>query len=304
MTERRRNAERRLVGALMLCVPLAGLAVDERVIEQLDILQPRGFGYHIGDRFTREVKLTLRAPYVLDTKALPGAGRFNEFLTLEAPRVSSAARDGATFYDIRFDYQVVNVGTEASSIAVPHHDLRYSNGKETLKALVPDTRISVSPLRASGDASLQPDVAPAPLIFEPALLWACAGTLAASLVALMTLYGKLPSWRPARPFSLAHDEVRAAQRRGWRDEDYEAALRAVHRAFNATAGHTVFADALNEFVAEHPRFGNLEPSLAEFFARSRSHFFAAGEPSRHARYAGPELVALMQRCRDVERGLS
>lgn len=285
------------------CLALTAVADDERVVLQFDIVQPRSFGYHIGDRFSREVKLVLRSPYVLDMTSLPAAGRFSEFLALDAPRIASAPRDGATFYDIRFDYQVVNVGAEAASIAVPHHDLAYSDAKEHLKALVPDTRITVTPLRAEGDTGLQPDAAPVPLAFDTTRLWACAVALALSLLALTVIHGKLPSGRRARPFSRAFDEVRAAQGRGWRDEDYETALRAVHRAFNATAGRAVFADALDEFFNGHPAFRRLEAPLVEFFARSRGHFFSAAGDAVNPRYSAAELVALMKRCRDVERGL-
>lgn len=308
MTERHVPARRRAAHAGLLliawlwCAPLASHAADERVIERLDITQPRAFGYHIGDRFSREVTLTLRAPYALDMKALPAAGRFSEFLTLDAPRIETTARDGATDYAMRFDYQVVNVGVEAASIAVPHHELVYSNGKESLKALVPATRITVTPLRASDDATLAADAAPRPLHFDATPLWMCALAMGLSVLGLVFIHGRLPAWRRARPFAAAHRQVRAAQARGWRDEDYSAALRAVHHAFNATAGHTVFADALDAFIAAHPPYASLHGALVEFFARSRSHFFHAAEIET-PRYSARELTAFIQRCRDAERGL-
>ncbi len=303
MTERRRKPAGVAMAALALATSLAAAAADERIITRLDIEQPRSFGYHIGDRFSRDIKLELRAPYVLDTKALPAAGRFSEFLTLDTPRITSSARDGATSYDIRFDYQVVNVGLEAASIAVPHHDLQYSNGQEVLKALIPDTRITVTPLRAKDDATLAANTAPARRVFDATALWACATSLVLSVLGLVFMHGRLPSWRRARPFMLAFDEVRAAQRRGWRDEDYTAALRAVHRAFNATAGRTVFADALTEFFHEHPAYAGLHAPLTEFFARSRGFFFAPGVVDDE-RYSASELAALVKRCCDVERGLT
>lgn len=291
------------MAALALATSLAAHAVDERVITRLDIEQPRGFGYHIGDRLSRHITLELRAPYVLDTQALPAAGRFSDFLALDTPRITSSARDGATFYDIRFDYQVVNVGLEAASVAVPHHDLQYANGQEVLKALIPDTRITVTPLRAKDDATLAPNAAPAPRVFEATALWACAASLALCVLGLAFMHGGLPSWRRARPFMLALDEVRAAQRRGWRDEDYAAALRAVHRAFNATAGRTVFADALTEFFQEYPAYAGLHAPLTDFFARSRGFFFAPGVVD-DPRYSASELAALVKHCCDVERGLT
>ena len=109
MTERHVPARRRTAHAGLVliawlsCAPLASHAADERVIERLDITQPLAFGYHIGDRFSREVRLTLRAPYARDLKALPAAGRFSEFLARDAPRIESTPRHGAPGHAMRLD---------------------------------------------------------------------------------------------------------------------------------------------------------------------------------------------------------
>lgn len=292
-----------LVLAWLCHGPLAAAASDERVILQLDIEQPRTFGYHIGDRFSRIVHLQLRRPYTLSTRALPAAGRFSEWLALEAPQVTSEQDAAATRYAIRFDYQVVNVGSEADSIAVPHHELAVSEGKETLTALIPATRINVTPLRGRDDTSLQADQAPGRLESDAGRLWLGAGVLALSVLALLHLHGGLPSWRAARPFGVAQRAVKAAGRRGWREEDYATALRAVHRAFDETAGRTVFADTLAGFFGEHGAFTTLREPVTEFYARSRHYFFASGAEGATARYSATELARLVAQCRDIERGL-
>ena len=280
-----------------------GSAADERVIEQLDIVQPRTFGYHIGDKFTRTVSLQLRAPYTLDRNALPGAGRLSEWLSLEAPQVSVDERDGASHYEIQFVYQVVNVGTQAASIAVPHHELVYGNGQETLKALIPATRLTLAPLIGSTEQGTQAPQAPLPLVFDASRAWLCAAALAASALLLAWFYVDLPWRRKARPFSRARRTLRAAERRGWQEQDYEAALRAVHEAFNETAGRTVFADSLATFFAEHVAFNAIEAPVSEFYARSREYFFSGAGAAPTARYSARELLTLVQGCCDLERGL-
>lgn len=306
MADTLRSRWRIVARVLSLCMALAhGAAVraDERVILQLDIEQPRSFGYHIGDRFARVVHLELRRPYALDIKTLPAPGRFSEWLALEAPVVTLEQRAETTRYALRFDYQVVNVGIAADSIAVPHHELVYSNGTETLKALIPATRISVTPLRSVTDTSLQSDQAPTPQHFDATRLWLSGTALSLSLLALLYLRGGLPSWRAARPFANAARALRAARRRGWRDEDYDAALRAVHRAFNETAGRTVFADTLGVFFEEHAAFAAVATPVSEFYARTRAYFYATDSAQPAPRYSARELAALVGRCRDIERGL-
>jgi mxaA protein len=304
MTERRRPQVLMLAAcmALALTWAAAGTAADERVIEQLDIRQPRTFGYHIGDKFTRIVSLQLRAPYALSSQALPAAGRLSEWLALETPQVTVEQRPQATHYEIRFTYQVVNVGSEAASIAVPHHELLYGDNKESLKALIPATRISVAPLRGSTDNDTQPAQAPTPLGFDTRRPWFFAVALCVSALLLAYLHGGLPWSRSARPFRVAHTTLRAAARRGWQEQDYEAALRAVHRAFNETAGRTVFCDTLPAFFVEHAAFTAMREPVKEFYTRSRDYFFSASNAASAPRYSAQELTALVRRCCDLERG--
>ena len=305
MTERRRLQFLApvVLTTLALLWAAAGTAADERVIEQLDIRQPRTFGYHIGDKFTRIVKLQLRAPYALSSQALPAAGRLSEWLALETPQITVEQRPQATHYEIQFTYQVVNVGTEAASIAVPHHELVYGDNKETLKALIPATRVGIAPLRGSTDNDTQPAQAPTPLGFDTKRPWFFAVVLCASALVLAYLHGGLPRWRTARPFRVAQATLRAAARRGWQEQDYEAALRAVHRAFNETAGRTVFRDTLLAFFAEHAAYVAMREPVMEFYTRSRDYFFSASSAASSPRYSAQELTALVRRCCDLESGV-
>lgn len=84
------------------------------------------------------------------------------------------------------------------------------------------------------------------------------------------------------------------------EADGREACRALHAAFNQTAGRTVFAEAIDAFVEQAPRFAALKGDIRTFFVRSEAAFFA--DPA--AAHAPPRdwLLAFARACRDVERG--
>ncbi|MGE0485973.1 MAG: hypothetical protein AB7Q81_17635 [Gammaproteobacteria bacterium] len=262
--------------------------------------QPRGFGYLLGDRLERTVTMTVRAPYRLDREALPAAGRLGDWLELAPPRVESRRAGAVTRYVIHFVYQLVNVDPAFREISVPHHEIVYTDGKDSGKVLVPAIRVSVAPLRAPEQDELQPPRPPAPLGFNLLPLAVFALFAVAACGTLAWLRWGLPGSARTRPFGVAARELAALRRRGDDIEAHGEALRVVHHAFDTTAGHTVFADTLDEFFAAHPRFADLRDPITLCFAHSRRYFFAGG--------AGDDLglgdlVTLVERCRDVERGL-
>ena len=285
----------------MLCACLASTAVAETVTERLVIEQPRGFGYLLGDKFRRVVHLDLRQPYRLDTDLLPKAGRFTDWLVLETPHVAVESDGEVTRYRLEFIYQILNVSAAFNNIAVPHHYLVYGNGEETLQALVPATRVLVSPVEIGASSELQPAHAPTvqPIDHTRGLF---AGTLL--LFALGVLAYVLWGWTPfssARPFSAAS---RQAGRLGDADDArYSAVLQAVHYAFNTTAGRTVFAETLDDFFLEHSRFVAAREPIERYFAHSRQFFYANDSDAGKVGYSVDDLKHLLRHLGDIERGL-
>jgi mxaA protein len=85
-----------------------------------------------------------------------------------------------------------------------------------------------------------------------------------------------------------------------RGADGREACRALHAAFNETAGRTVFAGAVDSFVAQVPRFAGLRDDIHIFFERSQAAFYA---DSAQAQDPAPDwLLAFARACRDAERG--
>ena len=157
-------------------------------------------------------------------------------------------------------------------------------------------RNDASPREGLGE--LRPDIAP-PLrgtAVERGLLGACAAAALLLGAYLAVVYWGLPWWgRRQRPFTQA---FRAVQVHAASDE--REACRALHAAFNQTAGRTVFAEAVDGFVAQAPRFAGLKDDIQTFFKRSQATFFAEA-PATPA--IQPEwLLAFARACRDAERG--
>lgn len=276
---------------------------DEAAAERIDVEQPRAFGYVIGDKFERKVRLQLRKPYRLVAERLPRSGRLTEWLAIEQPQWDEAQRNTSTRYDIRFVYQLVNINADMDSVAVPDHLLHYSDGKETLKVLIPASRIGVSMLRTTGNAELQANRAPQRVPFVYASVAIVGGLLITALLVLAWLQWGLPSPAHLTPFRNVHRRLRKAAQRDWDDEQYRDALRSIHAAFNDTAGRIVFAETLAEFFAAHERFEPLHEAVTQFFLRSRVCFFEDGASEYAERYRPSELLEFAARCADMERGL-
>ncbi|MSR13920.1 MAG: hypothetical protein EXR86_05010 [Gammaproteobacteria bacterium] len=274
----------------------------DTVVEQLDLRQPRSYGYQIGDKFERTLSLQLRDPYHLAPDALPTHGRVSDWLVLEAPEIIEKDLGGSVLYKIRLTYQVINVDPNRNDIPVPHHFVRYTDGQETLKALVPATRVGVSVLR-TGDDDLHPDREPRSLRFRYFKATFYAALLLSALLGVVTLHWGLPT-KQRPPFMEAYRRLRNSRHCFSGEDSYREALLSVHHAFNATAGKTVFADALTEFFNKHAQFVSLREPINDFYQRSRTAFYE--EPVEHhgEQYSHEELVAFARRCSDIERGLA
>jgi mxaA protein len=81
-------------------------------------------------------------------------------------------------------------------------------------------------------------------------------------------------------------------------------LQSIHRAFNETAGRIVFTESLDEFFNDHDQFAPLQHPIDEYFTHSRRYFFAGITDDQGSRYSRSELIAFVQACRDIERGLT
>jgi mxaA protein len=296
--------------ALLLALLTGPVQSHAQAILAHEVIEPRTFGYVIGDKIRREVDLTVNSDYRLDEASLPKAGRLDRWLELAAPEVlAKPARNGRRYHLI-LTYQLLNAPLALETVTIPQQNLRILGETQALTTWVPALRITVAPVtstiaadRLTG-ASLQPDRPPVPLPTE-ARQNRLAGSAAALLILLL-----FAAWRRglmafiARknlPFARAVRELKRLPPASDANAPQRASLKVVHQAINKAAGRAIFAHNLDDFLATHPEYAGLRNDFEQLFAVSGRVFFtdaAADAPSGSAPAA---LLRLCQHCRRIER---
>jgi mxaA protein len=106
--------------------------------------------------------------------------------------------------------------------------------------------------------------------------------------------------RPQRPFARALRE--ASRLRDAADEMFwPVALKAMHRALDATAGCTVFPGQTAALVGRQAAYARLEADITMWLDESRQLFFGSGSFPQRDRRA--ELLRLLAEARAIERGI-
>ncbi|QFR33759.1 nonribosomal peptide synthetase MxaA [Ancylobacter sp. TS-1] len=280
----------------------------------IDLYAPRPFGYVIGDVVTLTAEIALDAPFVLDPASLPAPRALDYWLDLRGVTLTDeGVADGVRRYTLDLVYQTFYAPLEPRRMSLPGLTLTAVAEGRRVPVEVPPWSFLMSPLReivatGAGPAmALRPDIAPAPIPTGTTLRRLLAA-LAVALLAFLVLAWQM-GWGPfgrraARPFARA---ARAVPTSLGTTADpspaaYGGALRALHRAFDATAGKGVFAEDLPDFFRAYPAFHAAEAEVRRLFNASRRAFFG-GDMDGARRELPPEaLVALSRRLRAVERG--
>lgn len=292
-----------LVLALLACPAMS----SAQAILAYDIIEPRTFGYVIGDKIRREVHLSVRSGYRLDEAALPKAGRLDRWLELAAPELRAESIRNGRRYRLVLTYQVFNAPRLPAAVTIPQQDLRLVGETQAVTTLVPALEITVAPLTSglgteglSGSA-VKPDRPAAPLPVQPRqsrLAWTGAALLALLLLAAWRRGLKVLTARRHLPFASA---VRQLKRLPGGAAHRAAGLKIVHEAVNRTAGRAVFAHNLGGFLAEHPEFADLRGEFERLFAASGRLFFADTATDAPSGNDPPALLRLCRLCSGIER---
>jgi mxaA protein len=297
-------------GALFLIL-LAGPALSQaQAILAKEVIEPRTFGYVLGDKIRREVHLTVHPDYRLDEESLPEAGRLDRWLEIADAEVHSETDRRGRHYRLVFTYQLRNAPAAPETVAIPQQNLRLLGEMQAVTTLVPTLRVTVAPLtwavgadRITG-SSLQQDRPPAPLPVrerQRRLAWTGAALLVLLLFAAWRRGFRSFMARENLPFARAVRELKRLQPAPEAPAQYRAGLKVVHDAINRTAGRAVFAHNLDEFFASHPEFAPLRDEFDLLFAASGRLFFAHTAAGAPAAGASPALLRLCQLCRRIER---
>lgn len=301
-----------LVAWGLLAIPVCTVAAAGPVRNQ-QVTTPREFGYAIGDQVVMRVDFELARDWRLDRDALPKPGRITRWLALNRVGVSRGLGWSWVPHTVSLVYQVVNTPDGVLGVGTPPWSLRVLGAHDDLPVIVPAWGFTIAPITASSERPegalppLRPPLPPPALDTRASLArvaLAAAGALAVALW-LAYLHLMLPFVSRTRgPFARACREIARIRRRENEDVAYQAALAAVHRAFNATAGRVVFEHELDGFFREHPRFETLRKPVAHVFECSTAEFFGDGGGTGAARERLEELLELCRACRDRERSVA
>lgn len=279
---------------------LMSVAAQARDINT-EVVNPRNFGYVIGDTFDRQIIVQGPPNLLIDEKSLPRMGRQNVWLNLISADIQSQRHADVHDFLVRLRYQVRNVPTHTRNILVPPLDLRLSDGLHATHILIDSLPVTLSPLLPTDlvaeAAPLRPDRTPQLIqLSEPVLRILIYAILAAAILAYPVLSPRILHRRG--PFTQTYRLIRrAAVARDART--YRLALQALHRAFNESAGRRVFADQVDAFIAEKPHFADLRDSTAKFLQISQREFYAHGTPE--AQQEWDWLLDFCRDCRSRER---
>jgi len=296
-----------LAMVLMVCTGHALAADAPTGTLRAITVEPRAFGYHVGDVVDREVIVHVPEGFVLDEASLPRPGARGKALELQSVSRRSEAESGGTRVVLQLKYQVFMAPTEVRTLEIApfslsvkgdgrDQELRVDAWPVTVSPLVP---IDVSPRQGLGE--LRPDVAPPLIDTHPARqrLLAYGVLLLLCLAYLTQVYLAMPWWsRRKRPFAKVWRQLSGLPA-GSPSAEWRAAFQRMHEALNQTAGEVVFEHGVDRFVATQPRYAGLRADLLAFFQQSRHEFFAEGEPAAND---GRWLVEFCRKCRDAERG--
>jgi mxaA protein len=249
----------------------------------LRMIEPRSFGYLVGDVFRREVDIFAAEPYRLEPASLPAPGRQAYWLDLKSVNLTEKSASGGRRYRLVFTYQTFYVALQPTRLAVPGMSLKFTDGSRSVEAEVPAWSFVMAAMREIAPEKpeegpvgyMQPDALPTLIgtSRDRIVFGVAAGGF---LLALLLLAFHRAWWpfhaRPSRPFTnaarvISHRAAKADQ------EAYRASLLDLHRAFDASAGRRVLAEDVPFFLARHQVFKPLASDISRFFATSRRAFF-------------------------------
>jgi mxaA protein len=193
------------------------------------------------------------------------------------------------------DYQLMNSPQALTTITLPAWKLkpREASSNELRIAEWPMTVAPLTPERAvarPGLGSLRPDRVAPPIVLAP--IQRGLGVGLAGLLLTVLAWGSWWAWRnwrasTAQPFARALREMRDV------DDASPDAWRALHRAFDATAGRVMRAESLPSLFQQSPHLQPMRQGIEDFFNQSAARFFEGKEPER--------AVAVHALCRELRR---
>jgi len=272
---------------------------------RITVREPLPYGHQIGDTLVREVTVMPAGDASFSEKGLPKPGRANTWFDLRSIGVERL-RGGVR---LRLEYQVINVPDAVKTVSTPPFAVPLDSAGRLVRLPVNPAWVTIGPMTAETVlgrdrlVDVQADEN-APLVdTEDAWQRIRYAALAALLPLLALVYCWMPwehLFRPKRPFARALRETQKL--RNAADEIFwPEALRAFHRALDATAGVTVFPGEAGRLTHRHAGYAQLEADIDAWLAASRGVFYGDAPFPEAARRQ--DLLRLLGAARAVERGI-
>jgi mxaA protein len=303
---------RALALSLLALLASAAAVAAEPAGVSLRMIEPRSFGYLVGDVFSREVDIVAAEPYLLEPSSLPAPGRLTYWLDLKSADVIDKSTSGGRRYRVVLTYQTFYVALAPTRLIVPGMTLKFTDGQKSVEAEVPAWSLVMAAMREIAEEKpeegpigyMQPDAVPTLIATsrDRNVFGAAAGGFLLSLLLLAFHQAWWPFHaRPSRPFTNAARSIghRAA---GKADQDaYRASLLDLHRAFDASARRRLLAEDVPIFLAGHQVFKPLASDISRFFASSRRAFFGNDLAGAAEEMPLADVTTLGKRLGEAER---
>ena len=290
--------------------------IDDKYVSVTEINPTRDAGYVVGDILDRTVKLTIKKPYALVKESLPIVGYEHRWrgqttgIELAKIITEEANNGDSTTHTLHLSYQVFTTGKVAKPAALRAEIVKIrntTNKKEVLQYRIPSFNFRISPLSVFGAVKLNEDMSQLvpPLLIDAnkqqQYLKVFAGLLGLALLGLLYIFG-MNAWLPrmGAPFAKAYRDIRKLPDT---EEGLKTAVARMHESLNKTAGNSLFASNLSEFVQAKPMFAPVKKEIEQFFGLSRQVFFEYSSNANLGENPKPWLQNFCKRLRDCERGL-
>jgi mxaA protein len=306
-----------LVLLLLFIHPLIAAAMDGITLPpqdsriQMQVFNPdRDVAYTIGELVPRTVILVAKKPLTLLDTSLPITGyerRWKGQVTgIELRTINKSQSMGTddTTYILNLSYQIFTTGAVTKAAFLPAEKVRFTDGKNIIEYRIPEWGFRISPIALFGTVKLEQDMSQyrGPLLLDPAPqklhLKILLSIFTLSLLGLLYILG-VNTWLPRMggPFARAYRDLRKLPST---PQGLQQGVERLHRAFNLTAGTSVFN--ADNFIARKPAFAGLKAEMDQFFNLSRTVFF---EPAAPSGLQQPEvwLRRFCLSCRNFERGM-
>ncbi len=292
---------------LVLFALILSTLTKSATVKSFSFETPPPFGYMIGDLIEHNISLSVAKSFVIIESLLPKPGPINNWLELRDIQLKNKTGFVETQYRIKLVYQPFRASGETETLVIPAFNLQLRSSDELLEFPVPNWEFSYGPLIpkhiSNSEITIRPPAKPKLIsVTQPLLLLSMALVgLVTVLLYLAWLNDLLPLIRRnLGPFSLAYRQLKKFDQSSHDKNLYRSALRIIHRAFDDTAGKTVFNDRLENFFDNNPDFRSLQKDTVLFFEISREIFFSGKNSTIQTQYPLSWLMDLCRRFRAHE----